>query len=343
MSTNSRRLLTHLAQFSSFTQQGEVLCTRGLEYLLEHSGARSRMVELLGSSSERECHLDTEWVWRAEARQEDRARPDLEALSSDGRVRIKIEAKLGASLHAAQLQSYAAHFDNDGADGLLVILVPSKRVNEARGVVTRALLAEGWRCDVVVVSWEQVTTALGACKEEPFAGDLAQFAAMYAALADQLLTPINEAELEVGWRNEPSKFTRLVDLVTRDISPPDRLLPLAVEDLNGRDEYHRRYVCKGAGAGEPCFSVGIRDPFEDHQTPVWMRFHRSTAMFAAIRSRLTAQTVPCRVVASGGHLWMPIEILVDVPIEQVVKEAVAEVERIAAIAYLPPPDDAVGA
>ena len=42
-----RRLLSHLAQFSSFSNQGELLCTQGLAYLLRirvrvrHSGTAS--------------------------------------------------------------------------------------------------------------------------------------------------------------------------------------------------------------------------------------------------------------------------------------------------------------
>ena len=37
-----RRLLSHLAQFSSFSNQGELLCTQGLAYLLGRIGMRVR-------------------------------------------------------------------------------------------------------------------------------------------------------------------------------------------------------------------------------------------------------------------------------------------------------------
>ena len=36
-----QRLLSHLAQFSSFSKQGELLCTQGLTYLLENPDARA--------------------------------------------------------------------------------------------------------------------------------------------------------------------------------------------------------------------------------------------------------------------------------------------------------------
>ena len=36
-----RRLLSHLAQFGSFSKQGELLCTQGLTYLLENQDARA--------------------------------------------------------------------------------------------------------------------------------------------------------------------------------------------------------------------------------------------------------------------------------------------------------------
>lgn len=72
-----RRLLTHLAQFGSFYAQGEVLCTQGLAYLLEDSGARSAFSALI---ERRARHpVDADLTWAAGVLQSDGGRPDLEA------------------------------------------------------------------------------------------------------------------------------------------------------------------------------------------------------------------------------------------------------------------------
>ena len=44
--------------------------------------------------------------WHAEALQDDRGRPDLEARTADEVPVVKVEAKLGAELGPSQLQSY---------------------------------------------------------------------------------------------------------------------------------------------------------------------------------------------------------------------------------------------
>ncbi len=47
-----RRLMGHLAQFSSFSKQGEVLCTQGLKYLLENSDARVAFADWISTRPE---------------------------------------------------------------------------------------------------------------------------------------------------------------------------------------------------------------------------------------------------------------------------------------------------
>ena len=64
----TRRLITHLAQFAAFSQQGEVLCTRGLEYLLEDFEARKGFAALALSSvvSGPTVAVPEELTWRGE-------------------------------------------------------------------------------------------------------------------------------------------------------------------------------------------------------------------------------------------------------------------------------------
>lgn len=133
--TTLRRLLSHLAQFSSFSKQGEVLCTRGLEYLLENPGAREALATYL--SVRAGVAFNHSVVWRAEVCQKDSARPDLEATTAEGKIVAKVEAKLGAPFGAGQLLSYANDLRDRAGGGLLMVLVPQRRIEEAQGEVSR--------------------------------------------------------------------------------------------------------------------------------------------------------------------------------------------------------------
>ncbi len=100
-------LLGHLARFSSFSTQAELLCTQGLTYLLDvYSEANSIM------ASEVEKHtgvrIDKDLQWVPEVRQEDDARPDIEGRDRNGISIVKVEAKLAADLTDSQIQSYEA-------------------------------------------------------------------------------------------------------------------------------------------------------------------------------------------------------------------------------------------
>ena len=123
-----RRLLSHLAQFSSFSNQGELLCTQGLAYLLENAGAGAAFGDCISKRAGRTVELDL--TWRAEVRHQDGSRPDLEAYTADGRPVAMIEAKLGAPLGEHQLRRYADLFLERSSSGLLLVLVPSCRVEE---------------------------------------------------------------------------------------------------------------------------------------------------------------------------------------------------------------------
>jgi len=99
------KLLGHLAQFSSFAMQGEVLCTQGLACLLQSSDAKSALKSKIETRAG--VGLSDQLEWFAEARQEnDKTRPDLEARTPDKAPRVKIEAKLGAKLDGGQFRSY---------------------------------------------------------------------------------------------------------------------------------------------------------------------------------------------------------------------------------------------
>lgn len=76
--------MSYLAHFSSISKQGELLCTQGLAYLLQNPSARSVLADHL--SQRVGTTLPSDLTWRAEPRQEDGGRPDLEARTSEGKL-----------------------------------------------------------------------------------------------------------------------------------------------------------------------------------------------------------------------------------------------------------------
>ena len=101
--------------------------------------------------------------------------------------------------------------------------------------------------------------------------------------------------------------------------------------------YRRRYVCQPPGETQSCFSIGVRDPFEENVSPIWLRFNKTTGHFRDIRDRLEASYLAPRLVRSGGHIWMPLDVPMGVDGSQMVDTLVVQAEEIARVAYEPKP------
>lgn len=335
-----RQLMGHLAQFSSLSKQGELLCTQGLAYLLQNPDARKRFGDQISTAVGRT--VNSNLTWRAEVRQKDGARPDLEGCTADGKLVVKIEAKLGAAFGEGQLTSYLGDLQENSDYGLLLVLVPLHRAAEMTASVSSAFALTGngpWQLgdtsdfSVAVIYWEEVLDALGAVRSEPFRGDRAQFEAMYRVLKGYDLEPLRSVSELLAWREREEVFVNLVDRVTRRLAQQSRVLPLGHEkDLN---DYQRRYVCRPLGAEQPCFSVGVRDPFAGHNTPIWMRFHRVTPKFSVIRERLVASGLSQKLIESGGHIWIQLDVPLDADGERLVDSLVEQAERVIEVAYQP--------
>lgn len=336
-----RRLMSHLAQFSSIFKQGELLCTQGLAYLFQNPDARRTFAEHISEQVGRSAGSNL--TWRAEVRQQDSGRCDLEA-SIEGNPAIKIEAKLGAAFGEGQLRSYADDLRGRcKGEGLLLVLVPLHRADEITAMVsnTFGFTGEGpWRLDemsdclVAVIYWEELLDALGTIRSEPFSGDLAQFQAMYRVLKGYDIEPPTSNSELLAWRQKEGVFVGLVDRVTRRLTQQSQILPMGKE--RGVEDYRRRYVCLPLGTEQPCFSLGTRDPFNGHETPIWMRFNRTTPKFAVIHDRLVASSLSPRLVESDGHVWIPLCIpLNSVDGESLVNSLVAQAEDVIRVAYQP--------
>jgi hypothetical protein len=83
---------------------------------------------------------------------------------------------------------YVADLQARCSDGVVLVLVPQRRIEEINSSVAKMLSAGDagpWQlnepsvCSVAVITWEDVLDTLAAVSSEPFSGDLAQFQAMY--------------------------------------------------------------------------------------------------------------------------------------------------------------------
>ena len=338
------RLLGHLAQFGSFAQQGELLCTQGLAYLLRDAEGEQAFTDFISSATGHS--LSPGLSWWAESRQEDRRRPDLEGRNAEGRPVVKIEAKLWAPFGQGQLESYVSASFAGGQGGTLLIVVPKSRLEEITGYVSTLFGfagAQPWRImreavevACAVVTWEDLLEALSTVSSEGFRADFSQFHAMYRVLNGDDMEPITSDEEVLAWRDREAWWEILVEQTTRALTAPaDRVLPFGVD--GGAQLYRRRYVCRRVSREESwaCYSVGTRDPFQGHKTPVWLRFHKGNGHFIEIAGRLERSDLGAEAVHSLGHLWFPLEVPLNSDRKTMTGALIAQVQRILAVAYPP--------
>jgi hypothetical protein len=346
-------LLGHLAQFASFYEQGELLCTQGLAYLLQDHRAKSKFAAWI----RRRAHtkLKGELTWLAEAHQEsDHGRPDLEARIGEDMPVVKIEAKLGAKLGMGQLRSYAHDLQKRGpANTILLVMVPRYRIAEAEEVVLEAFGLSGhspWRpakysnVSVAVITWEEVLAVLAKSGPRLFRSDLEQLRAMHRVLNGDNIVPVDPKELD-KWRKRERVFNNLVDRVTRlmKLKTDHNRSPMGPEKLSegGRTTiYYRRYVGRPYGKEkEPstCFSIGVRDPFIKHKTPIWLRFHKDTPHFSEVRDRLLSSKFKEKkgLNRSGGHIWIPLHVKFKAGTDQMVNDLIRQAQEVLKIAFKP--------
>jgi hypothetical protein len=332
----------HLAQFGAFAKQGELLCTQGLAFILRHPDAERAFIELVNSATG--SALSPGLNWRAESRQLDGGRPDLEGRRADGLPVVKVEAKLGAPLGEGQLDSYLTALCQDaGIDvGVLLVIVPrTRRVYIAECICKQLFLAGAGPWQMVrdevqlnagVVLWEEVFEVLQASTSGALADDVAQLNAMYRVLNGDDMEPLTSDEQVLAWRDREAWWETLVDLATRQLTPPDvTVLPFGTE--RGPQPYRRRYVCRRLSQVDSCYSVGIRDPFRNYRTPVWLRFNKGTGHFADITERLERSLLGAEAVHSLGDLWFPLEVPLNADRDTMIGALVSQVDRILAVAY----------
>ena len=336
-------LLGHLARFGSFTTQSELLCTQGLTYLLQtYEDARLAMASMVEDCTG--VVIDPSLTWKAETRQEDRSRPDLEACSPEGVPVVKIEAKLSAQLFVSQVRSYVTDLQTrNNLPSAMLVLVPEGRITEAARLTASALGITGsgpWRITdgpatgIAVISWNQLFDALLAGEAAQFRHELEQLQAMYHVLSGDFIAPLADEEDLLQWRERETDLVNVVDQVTRRLTTQHQVYPMLLQPLDGASldiessGYRFRYVCP---LPKSCFSIGVRDPFKGWVTPVWMRFHKSTGNFLHIRQHIEDSAVQYRL--SSGHIWIPLEVPLDASAEKMIQALVDEAGEIVRIAF----------
>jgi hypothetical protein len=345
-------LLGHLAQFASFQKQGELLCTHSLAHLLQNPRAKAKFAFLIGRLAH--IKLKENLTWHAEERQRDGGRPDL-AGRANGKLVVKIEAKLGAKLDKGQICCYAKDLQKNGsASATLLVVVPLYRVGEAKEVVHDAFQLSGhgpWRLtqypqlSVAVITWNDVLDVLSEIGSQDFRNDLDQLRAMYRFLTGDYTEPLAGSKELARWREREPDFDNWVDRATRllKLKTDRNRYPMQREKVPEGGEitiYHRRYVGRPYGKEkEPfcCFSIGVRDPFIRYKTPIWLRFHKDTRHFSEVRDLLLSSAIKEKrgVVRSGGHIWIPLGVKFNVGTDEIVKHLIRQAQAVLKIAHLP--------
>lgn len=322
-------------RFAFFTRFGELLCVAALHSLLADREIEKAFLDLLADRStiDEIRQLRRPLFWKPEATQDDRGRPDLEGRVGDLPV-IKIEAKLDAVIDHDQLESYAVDQvarctgrDPVAFAGLLVLLVPARRIGEARDQLA-AWRGVSKQSTVVSVqlAWEDVLECLdGACGENR-RDDLRQFKALYHALMSISIGPFEPGTPGEQWAEQRDELVQLVEAVsralTREFRPGDRVLPI---HCVGEYLKHRAVYDPTA---ETWFCLGLwRPPLQPmHPDIVWIRFQPEAPYFDEITRRLNESVYEPGLVLEDAYLWLPIPLPPDLAGEPLVK-AVAELVR----------------
>lgn len=338
--TTRRPLLAHLAQLGWFLQMGEPAATQAVHVLLREKSLKQATLRLVRDRT----GVDLSDVERfvAEAVGLDRARPDLEGLTSQAEPLLVVEMKFGARLGPGQLLAYLrsqrVRLDPE-RDRVLVVLVPDRRRLEAERVLGNVNAtwgveapAEASRTRTTVVTWPELLDAWDAVTSGEadlvaVNADVVQLRGLCEALTGFVIEPFDLELASGGWLARLDDLRKLSDAVTRAFGDVN---PTADETKLGY--VSRRYFLAGGPSSRTSLAVGVQARFaEQGMTPLWARLHRKTPGFEAARSLISASPLGSAAREDHGHLWLPLLLEPHLPGSAQVEPLVAQVEAILSV------------
>jgi hypothetical protein len=338
----------------------ELTMTLSLGHVLSAPSCANELARLVRKQVGVPMPVLTRWV--TEQRQLDGARPDVEAYEAHvegtqgGVSVVKIEAKLGAEMSAAQIRSFAADQlrslkdappppQGENRPGFILLVVPEgPRVEEATNLLTgmggTLLDGGGFRLPAgeyaagqfaAVVSWEQLIQAFTSVADGEEAADVTAFGDLHRGLHAVAMDPFDVEDLTSGWETARTDIVAVVKEVTERIFRTFRVAPdrIGSWDFNDPSYDQRRYVSRVRGHGPRThFAVGIRELQPGHPTPVWLRYENTVGM-ADVRERLLNSSLTrSRISPTASTVWLPLYIPDNVTFEAAVRGVIAQIEMI---------------
>lgn len=333
------RLLGVLA-VAGLVRTPEVAVTRALAWLAGRRHVADGLAAMVKRSG---LSVESEWLWLAEVRAEDGTRTDLECIHVDSSAPVVVvEAKLAAAMTSEQLRHYAANqrrrlFAGGWDRGVLAVLVPAHRRDEAEKKLTHALEVPGEASEEfgdtvtlrgAVWTFDELLEAIS--PEESEDPDVTQLADLIAVQAALDIRPLGKHE-----RVRPDDPRRrdlwlIADRVSAAISPSgSRLFPWGQD----ADFEWRRYVELSPGGTN--VAIGVRWHVGEDQTDeltrlLWLRVHRDTPN-AEIAAQRLARHYPNIIRDIHGHTWLALDVPAGMGGAEVVDTLVTQVEKVAAV------------
>ncbi|MDR7086829.1 hypothetical protein J2X11_001668 [Aeromicrobium panaciterrae] len=306
-------LLASLLSAGSLVQPEPVL-TRAVRFLLGLPGASSALDELVRKAG---LEPGQDGYWLTEVGHDDGGRTDLEYWWGE-KARVIVEAKIGHTLEASQLDGYRSRLPSAG--GLLVVLVPTTRTRES-SVIVESLRArysdEGDTVGVALWTWDDVARQLESALGD--SSDVAQLRGLIAAAGALDVMPFTTSQLDVADSSRVHDLWRVLDRASFGLF--DHVLP-----MQHRGPFERwRFV--SVGGYDASFKVGLgRRNRGSNESWIWASVDEVSRFGRAAQEALLARFDDA--IRDGREIAIPIPLtagLSGVELEEDIREKLFEI------------------